>query len=241
MSSTTDANTRLVRALPAPVFTLVYGAVVIGLIAGGVVLADAAETDQAAPADVGKPVRPFFPPRVDAANVEASVRPYLIADAALLPTSTGVTLTGTMTDTAEANVADFAGHVSRLLEQNCVDNMTVRSQDNLRLNLWGFCFTSPGPEAIQAYVTAGLERGADEVTFSFFPGRPAERYASLTWFADSATESEGKNENWDGIGLAGATQHLELRVIDPQTIRLQSYVRTDEGVDDHYLEFAQPR
>lgn len=44
-----DANIRMLRALPAPVFTVAYGAVLIGLIIGGIVLADTASSHEDAP------------------------------------------------------------------------------------------------------------------------------------------------------------------------------------------------
>ncbi|WP_165164180.1 hypothetical protein [Corynebacterium qintianiae] len=214
-----DANTRLLRALPAPVFTVAYGAIVIALIAGAVVLADNASSQESAAPVVGKPARPFFPVQTDVDNVEASVRPYLITDTASARTASGVTLTGTMTDQAETDVSEFAGHVSRLLEQNCVDNMTVRSQDNVRINLWGYCYHSPGAAEIETYVEAALENSADSVSFSFYPGLPVEHQVALTWFEDTADDADAAMDSWEDIEPVGRIQQVSLSSYDPAAVR----------------------
>ncbi|WNI12621.1 hypothetical protein RIU96_10465 [Corynebacterium sp. Z-1] len=230
-----DANTRLLRALPAPVFTVAYGAVLIGLIAGGIVLADTASSHEDAPPSVGKPLRPFNPVETSADNVEASVRTYLIADAATARTSTGVTLTGTMTDTAEASLAEFSGHVSRLLQQNCVDNMTVRTQDNLRINLWGYCYNSPGPAAIESYVTDALAGTTDSVSFYFYPGRPVEHMVAMTWFSNSPAAANSIVDSWDDLEPVEPTDQLVLTAYDPEKVRVQEkYGRRVDRPDEYF-------
>lgn len=217
---TSNTNTRLLRALPAPVFTLAYGALIIAVVTGGIFLVDKVSSAEGSPPSIGKPMRPFNPAGTSVDNVDASVRSYLIADAKSARTATGVTLTGTMTDTAEASLSEFSGHVSRLLEQNCVDNMTVRTQDNLRINLWGYCYSSPGADAIEAYVGEALEGSTDSVTFSFYPGREIERVVEMTWFTDGASAADSVVRGWSDAETIGSTDKLTLTAYDPERVRV---------------------
>ena len=217
---TADANTRLVRALPAPVFTVVYGAIVISLVTGGIFLVDKVSSAEESAPSVGKPVRPANPVVTSEANVGASVRPYLIADAKAARTSSGVTLTGTMTPTAEESLSEFSGHVSRLLEQNCIDNMTVTSQDNLRVNLWGYCYSSPGPESLETYLSQALDSDADSVTFAFYGGREIEHVADIKWFAESTSDADRAVSEWEDAEVVGNTDKLTLTAYDPQRVRV---------------------
>lgn len=229
---TIDANTRLVRALPAPVFTVIYGAIVIGLVTGGIFLVDKVSSAEEGNPDVGKPVRPANPVITSEENVGASVRPYLIADAKAARTSSGVTLSGTMTPTAEESLSEFSGHVSRLLEQNCIDNMTVTTQDNLRVNIWGYCYFSPGQESLETYLGEALDSTADSITFAFYGGRDIEHVVDITWFAESTSEADRAVSEWEDAEAVGTTDKLTLTAYDPQRVRLHETFADRLGRDD---------
>lgn len=218
---TSAVNAALVRKVPAAAFTVALGTAVIGVVAGAVVAANHVVSAEPAPADVGKPLRPAGPPPADAQNVDASVRGYLIADAASTPTSTGVTLTGTMTEVAESDPTEFSGHVSRLLEQNCVDNMSVVTQDNLRISAWGYCFNSPGAEEIYTYVTEALGSGADELNFRFYPGNPLANEVQVIWSKDSPAAADAVVDTWDEFEPVGRTDKVIVTAYDPERARFE--------------------
>ncbi|AWB84400.1 hypothetical protein [Corynebacterium liangguodongii] len=218
---TSQANTAALRRVPASVFTLAYGATIIAILAGGAVMIANSHAAEPAPPSVGRPLRAFNPVETSLDNVTESLRPYLLGDASTARTSTGVTLTATMTQQAQDDLADFSGHVSRLLEQNCIDSMTVKTQDNLRINIWGYCYFTPGPVALQTYITDALDGGADSVAFSAYPGRPIDQEASLIWFTDSVEEGDKAVESWDDLDLVPATDQLSLVVYDPERVRVR--------------------
>ena len=112
------------KRLPKAVFITVYGAVLIALVVMIAALTSYqtnARTTQTTPAP---PVTAWNPAPADAPNVAASVRPNVIADAQVGATKTGVMLRGDLTPTAMVS-AETAGHISRLLEQNCLDTLTL--------------------------------------------------------------------------------------------------------------------
>lgn len=219
----------LVQRLPQAAFTTLYGTLLVGVVVGAVLVISHETDAQEPPATVERPLRPFLPPRTSQDNVGESIRPYLITDAETARTSTGVTLTGTMTDQAEADTTEFSGHVSRLLQQNCIDNMTLRTQDNMRINFWGFCYNAPPPETLQSFVDTSIDEGAQNVSFYFHPGRIFERSVWITWTEDSEEEAADVVKQWDELKLEPGLDRVYTIVYGPETVHTGS--RTKVGYE----------
>ncbi|WP_288831362.1 hypothetical protein [uncultured Corynebacterium sp.] len=211
------ARPSFIQRIPQPLFTTGYGALLVGVVVSGVLLASHESDASAPPAAVERPLRPWLPPQTSQDNVDASVRPYLISDVETARSPTGVTLTGSMTPTAESDTTEFSGHVSRLLQQNCVDNMTVRTQDNLRVNFWGFCYSTLPPATIDSYLAHAMEDGAQEVSFSFTPGRPFERSVGLTWAEDTEDDASRVVDTWEDLPRGQDVDLLYLAAYGPET------------------------
>ncbi|WKD57307.1 hypothetical protein CAPI_03745 [Corynebacterium capitovis DSM 44611] len=223
-----EAKVPLIRRLPTGVFTAGYGALLAGVAVFGVVLASY-EVGADSPAyHVDRPARPAPAPPppgsevAAASNVVSSVRDYLISDVETNATLTGVTLTGNTTDQAEADTAELAGHVSRLLQQNCVDNLTLRTQDNLRINVWGYCLHSPSAETLQSYIDVAVDEGADAVSFMFYPGRSTERQVAMTWQSDTEAEAEDIAAGWKDIPQPDDVDSTDFVVYGPENVRQET-------------------
>ncbi len=226
-STARETKPPFIQRVPGPVFTTAYGALLVGVVVMGVLLVSNESDAEEPPAAVDRPSRPLLPPPAHQDNVESSLRPGLIADAETARTPTGVTVTGTMTAEAEADTGAFAGHVSRLLEQNCVDNMTVTTQDNMVINLWGFCYTAPPAATLKSYVDTALDDGAQEVSFYFLPGRKDDRTAWITWSSDSQDTADRTADGFEDIPLEDGIGRLELVSYGPDSVH--HYIRTPKG------------
>ncbi|SDR84678.1 hypothetical protein [Corynebacterium timonense] len=235
-----DAATQrpLLARVPGPLFTAGYGALLVGVVVMGVLLVSYESEAEQPPAVVERPQRPILPAPASQDDVDASVRTYLIADPATARTPTGVTLTGTMTEHAQDDTADFAGHVSRLLQQNCVDNMTVRTQDNMRINFWGFCYSSLPEQTIRSYVDDGLRNGAQDLSFYFHPGRKYEHSVWFTWSETSQEEADAIASRWRQSRRLEGVDRLTLIGYGPETV--QVFERTRNGVWEHSAPTGEP-
>lgn len=176
----------LVQRLPAPVFVVGYGALVLACVVG-IAMAASASGSGGSPAPLSttvaqpEPIQPYNPPPADEANVRASVRPYLITDLHTATTDNGVIMRGTLTDSAESQLPELSGHLSRLLAQNCLAAVTLKTPDNARVNFYGFCLSTVSEDTILNLVTLALEHDADEVTFT--DNRvPDGLEASVAWY-----------------------------------------------------------
>ncbi|WP_291314213.1 hypothetical protein [Corynebacterium sp. UBA2622] len=230
--STARKKPPLIRRVPGAVFTTAYGALLVGVVVMGVLLASHESDAEQPAARVDRPARPVLPAETSESNVESSLRPNLIAGAETARTATGVTVTGTMSQAAEDNTAEFSGHVARLLEQNCIDNMTVRTQDNMRINFWGFCYSSLPPTTVQTYVDKALEEGAQHVSFYFHPGRMYEHSAAITWTEDSEDGAKHVMEGWEDTPLKEGLNRLTMVAYGPETVHVAYRYENDYVVDD---------
>ena len=175
-----------VQRVPRPLFVAVYGTLLVLTVVGAVFAARYTADAESTPEELPQPARPFNPAPADPANVAASVRPHLIENLQVGTTKTGVMARGDITEQAVADPTEFAGHVSRLLEQNCLDTLTLTTPDGMRLNFWGFCFTTIPEQTIYDFVRFATTEEADAVSFAKFPAQKGVQYAKLTWMdADS--------------------------------------------------------
>lgn len=174
------------QRVPAPVFITGYGVVLVAAIVLGVALTSYSSSTERESIELEQPRRPFNPAPADAEYVAASVRPWLIENVELGATKTGVALRGEVASAAAPE--EVAGHVSRLLDQNCLDSMTL-STTGPRVNFWGFCFSTIPPETIQPLTEYASEEGAESIAFYNFASRSNRHEAALNWMDAGSKDS----------------------------------------------------
>ena len=198
MSTAVSDTQPLVRRVPAPLFVAVYGALVILVIFGVAMAASRTTASTPAAAELPQPERPFNPAPADTTNIAESIRPHLITDVEVGETNTGAMLRGNLTEEAVAEPEELAGHLSRLLEQNCLDTVTLTSPRGMRVNFWGFCFATIPPETIQPLLAFADKEGADSLAFYDYAGRGHLHYVALNWM-DAGDNTEKLERAWDRV------------------------------------------
>lgn len=188
----------LVQRMPLPVFVIGYGALVIALVVMVAMLASYQADAKLSEVQQPDPQQAWNPAVRDEANVRASVRGHLIKDAETAVGEAGVMLRGTIADgtlDAEPSRTELAGHLSRLLEQNCLDTVTLTSDDNMKVHFWDFCFKTVPEQSILTALTLAYEEGADAVTFINFWHNGVE--LAYTWANPvSDEEADALAEEW---------------------------------------------
>lgn len=161
------------------------------------------------------------PVGTDEGQVRASIREHLIADAATARTYTGVAVTGAITEEALLSMPELTGHLSRLLEQNCVDSLGLRTPDNTRVSFVGFCYTTLPPETIQRMLAFALDGKADAIDFANNPQRARKTHVTMTWFADSAEKAERIQKSWNPLRKPRAIEQITLfTYTDEEVVRV---------------------
>lgn len=174
--------------VPTPLFITVYGALIIAGVVLAVMLVNQTSDVAAKSIEMAQPSRPFNKAPIDEANVAASVRPYLIENAEVAETETGVTLRGDIAENAVLMPSELSGHVSRLLEQNCLNSATLEDPEGMRLNFWGFCFSTIPPATIEELVSFAKKSDADSVDFYNYPQRSNRHEVSVNWMDAGSSE-----------------------------------------------------
>lgn len=186
------------RRIPAPLFVTAYGVLVIAVILGAAMAVGYTADAKSTAVDPPQPERPFNPAPADTTNIAESIRPHLITDVEVGETNTGAMLRGNLTEEAVAEPEELAGHLSRLLEQNCLDTVTLTSPRGMRVNFWGFCFATIPPETIQPLLAFADKEGADSLAFYDYAGRGHLHYVALNWM-DAADNTEKLERAWDRV------------------------------------------
>ena len=212
------------KRIPTPIFVIGYGAIVLTLIVAMVVLvsyrADA-EADVGAAAGSAAtgtasttttteqdPRQAWNPPLRDEANVLASIRPHLITDVESTVGETGVIVRGKATETAMASTAEFTGHLSRLLEQNCLDTLVLTTPNNMRISFLGFCFSTLPPASIEKYTTIAADEDADSLAFVNYNSAAGVEVA-LGWLdVASASKLDELEQTWKRLPLEPGLDRL---------------------------------
>lgn len=166
---------------------------------------------------VSRPPKPA-PPETSEEQVKASIRTHFIADAKTARTYTGVAVTGNITEEALGDFPEFAGHLSRLLEQNCVDSMALTTPDNERVTFNGFCYTTLPGETIQRMLTVALDGKADSIDFANNPGYGNSNYVSITWYVPSEKAAERIHETWNGVRRPRAVEQIRFYTYSPEKV-----------------------
>ena len=168
---------------------MVYGALVILVVFGAAMAAGyTADTADSAGAEavaesewLPQPERPFNPPPANPDNVAASIRSHLITNVRVGKTDSGAMMRGDIVSGALDDTTEIAGHLSRLLEQNCLDTVTLTSKSGMRFNFWGFCFSTLPPATIAQLMDFGVDEGADSVAFAVYPVQGNFHSITLNW------------------------------------------------------------
>lgn len=202
LHTTTDDSAQsaaLLRRVPTAVFVVVYGALVVVLASLAVALY---AYHHSAPQETRlQRELVFLPeaPQADVATIEASIRPYLIANAEVREAHRGAALRGDITDTAVQDVDSFSGHLSRLLQQNCIPGVELRTGSNLNVSLWDYCHDAPTPESIAEVTRLALGYDAD---FAGFLRYPTGQKAKVTWMnVDDDASRDSLVAMWEDVGL----------------------------------------
>ncbi|WP_342320103.1 hypothetical protein [Corynebacterium mayonis] len=213
-----EAKKPFLQRLPNAVFTTGYGALLVGAIVLGVVVTSY-ETDAVAPrAAVERPLRPILYAQTSQDNVNASLRTYLIDKAETARTHTGVALRGELTPSAVADTTEVSGHLSRLMEQNCLDSITLTTPDNMQINFWGFCYHTLPPETIQGYLDTALTGNARQLAFHFHPGRIREHHMWMTWMSEDEQAAKDAVESWQNLKILAGIDLLVLGSYGPDNV-----------------------
>lgn len=185
-TESTQDTRPFVQRVPQSLFIAVYGTLIILTVVGAVFAVRYTADAESSAEETTQTARSFTPAPADPENVAASVRPYLIENLKVGTTKTGVMARGDIAEQAVADPTEFAGHVSRLLEQNCLDTLTLTTPEGMRLNFWGFCFTTIPEQTIYDFFRFAETEDADAVSFAKFFAQQGVQYAKLTWMdADS--------------------------------------------------------
>lgn len=206
------------QRVPTPLFVIGYGALLVAVVLLIAMLvsyrADATPTE-AEPQD---PRQAWNPAPMDVDNVRASVRDYLITDVETGVSTTGVTLRGQATEYAVTDVADFTGHLSRLMEQNCLDTLVLTTPDNMRLEFLGFCFSTLPQPTIAAFTELALEEDADSVAFVNYNSEAGTEIA-LSWLNVPSTAKLDRLEaKWEKISRPAAVNRLKFSAYTPDRV-----------------------
>lgn len=195
--------------IPTAAFVTGYGVIVVAAAVMAGALVNYSSEQETQTVELEQPRRPFNPAPADAGNVAASVRPYLIEDARVAATESGVALRGDIAEGVAQMPAEFAGHVSRLLDQNCLDTVSLSQPDGMRLNFWGFCFSTIPPATIQEVMELGEDTGADSVALLNFAQRSNRHEAQVNWMdAGDKKKLDALVKTWRGVDLPDEVDHL---------------------------------
>ncbi len=190
----------LLQRVPAPLFITAYGAVVIAGVIMAVMLSNYASDAETKSVELEQPRRPFNPAPADAGNVAASVRPHLIENAEVGATETGVMLRGDIPETASPT--ELSGHLSRLLEQNCLDTVTLTDAEGMRLNFWGFCFSTIPDTTIAEVLSYGEDAEADSVAIYNYATKNNRHEVVVNWVDAGSTEELDKLvKSWRKVSI----------------------------------------
>lgn len=182
---------------------------------------------------VSRPPKPA-PPETSEEQVRSSIRTHYIGDAETARTYTGVAVTGNITEEALADMPEFTGHVSRLLEQNCVDSMALTTPDNVRVTFNGYCYTTMPGETFERMLNVALEGGADTIDFANNPAYGNTNYVSMTWYVDNEEEAARIHETWHDVRRPRAVQEIRFYTHSPEKVHrlVKARGKADVWTDD---------
>lgn len=228
------------KRIPAPLFTVVYGALVILVVFGAAMAAgypadtaDTAGAEAVAESErLPQPERPFNPPAANPDNVAASIRSHLITDVRVGKTDSGAMMRGDIVNGALDDTTEIAGHLSRLLEQNCLDTVTLTSKSGMRFNFWGFCFSTLPPATIAQLMDLGVDEGADSVSFAVYPVQGNFHTITLNWMDVGDTDDADELiEQWQEVERPDEIDRITFNsYTDDEVVVMDNDKKTGEAI-----------
>ena len=182
---------------------------------------------------VSRPPKPT-PPETSEEQVRSSIRAHFIENAKTARTYTGVAVTGDVTELALEDMPEFTGHISRLLEQNCVDSMALTTPDNVRLTFNGFCYSTMPGETFERMLDVALEGEADSIDFAHNPSYGHSNHVSMTWFVDNEEQAARIHETWHEVRRPRAVQEIRFATYSPEAVHrlIKERGKADAWIED---------
>lgn len=210
------ARAPLLQRLPTAVFIVCYGVLAIALIITLILLVAHANQRTTSSPQLRTVTFPAEQNTVDTAQLQGSVRPYLIAEAEVGQNYDGAMLRGSITEYATQAPADFSGHVMRLLEQNCVPAVVLESSENLHLNFWGFCHNAPADTTIAEVMDFAAKHQASFVSFYNYPSLGNEQRAIVSWPQEQdEADVEKLIEQWEEFSRPSGVDRITFEAFSP--------------------------
>lgn len=228
------AKRPLIQRLPAAAFVVGYGALVVAIVVFVAMLSSYSAgassdrgtssalteitgiTETTETARAPEKQLPHNPAPADQQSVRESVRSYLITDLETGATHTGTSARGALTELAEQSPTELSGHLSRLLEQNCLDKLELTTQKNMRILFQGFCFSTLPAATIASAISTANELGADALALnSYHPSLGTEM--TLRWVQVPSQEKlDALREDWDDIDFPEGIRRLQFNAYGPE-------------------------
>ncbi|MHA2789409.1 hypothetical protein ACXZ66_09715 [Corynebacterium sp. S7] len=143
----------------------------------------------------------------------AQVQPWLISNAEVSDTHSGLKLTGTLTQDAELNPNTVTGHINALLFDNCISAMSLQTQENMQFDAYGYCHSGMDPAALSSLYKAALANNADALMIADFPTEVPHSRAQYVWFANTTEEMNAIIDSWDSLAKTMPTLRLVTFVV----------------------------
>lgn len=199
------------RRLPTAAFIVGFGAlfIICVILAAGLFNYESGATTTSTSSSTSRAPRPA-PPSTSLEQVNSSVRTHLIANAESTRTYTGIALTGELTKAAVLDTTEVSGHISRLLEQNCLDSVGLSTPENTRVTFTGFCFSTLPPSTLQPLLDLALANNADAIDFSQHPMLGQQNTVAMTWFVTRDSQVAELQKTWEQLRRPDPIEKIDL-------------------------------
>lgn len=180
-----------------------YGASVIAVVgvALGLTIYEANAERPDPPAASGPPSASY--PDTEVPVADASV----LTDVQVARTDTGAILTAqAVTDDPAILGTEF----ERLASQYCADNISVVTDNNLRIHAWGFCYSTIPATDFAELIDVAVETEASKLVFTDHPGSGGIKQAAITWLPTTQASYDAVLESWEEIELPESIRQVAL-------------------------------
>ncbi|AGS35283.1 hypothetical protein B841_09050 [Corynebacterium maris DSM 45190] len=153
------------------------------------------------------------PPPADPAPVLARLNPQFITGAEVAQSPTGLTVTGTVpeaTVATESSTRALAAHLNTLTRDACADSVSVTTAENLRIDLWGFCFSAVPDEELADLLVYAVESEATHIAVAESPSPNFQRHATLTWMPASSVSYDRALDSWEELTKPESLGYIAL-------------------------------
>ena len=153
------------------------------------------------------------PPPADPAPVISRLNPQLIADAEVTQSHTGLTVPGAVPEAAvatEGSTRALAAHLNTLTRDACADNVSLTTAENLRIDLWGFCFSALPDEDLADLLVYAVEGEAMHLAVAESPSPQFVRHAAFTWLPASSVSYDRALDSWEELAKPESLGYIAL-------------------------------